>query len=97
MRPDQQNGVIYFVLRSDGLIKIGTTTDLRRRMWKLRSEHRGSVDVLRTMPGSYSLEHDLHQKFLNDKVRLTDQNVRRSMEVFRPSSDLMDFIERIAE
>ena len=50
---------IYFVQRSDGAIKIGTTKNLFVRLGDLRREH-GKIDVLGVIKGGRAKEKILH-------------------------------------
>lgn len=53
---------IYFLRRRDGLIKIGTTTDLTTRIEALAAAH-GPLDVVRVINGDLLRERQLHQQF----------------------------------
>ena len=53
---------IYFVLRSDGMVKIGTTTDLKSRLATLQKSH-GLLEVLRVINGDRRRERKLHRQF----------------------------------
>jgi hypothetical protein len=54
--------IVYYLERSDGLIKIGTTTGLRARRRHLSYEH-GPLSLLAWEIGSYTLERQRHDKF----------------------------------
>lgn len=76
---------LYFVRRgSDGAIKIGITTDLRRRIAGLRSQH-GSMTVLATVEGARTREKLAHLVFAD---------VRLDGEFFQPTPELLSFIEQ---
>lgn len=53
---------IYFLKRSDGLVKIGTTTSLDARMTALAVGH-GPLELLRVVNGGRRREGELHQAF----------------------------------
>ncbi|MFJ2848313.1 GIY-YIG nuclease family protein [Streptomyces rubiginosohelvolus] len=53
----RHNPVVYYVRRG-ALIKIGTTTDLRRRMREILPE-----ELLALEPGSIGIENDRHRQF----------------------------------
>lgn len=72
-------GWIYF-MRREHLIKIGTTTDLRRRAQQLNAE------ILARTPGSYAEEKRLHHRFAS---------LRRHGEWFEPAPELMSLINAI--
>lgn len=74
-RPPVKPGHVYYILRG-GLIKIGTTTDLRGRMQALLPEA-----VLAIEPGGQPLEKQRHRQFVDSKV--TGQR-----EWFHPSPEL---------
>lgn len=63
-------GVIYYVRRADGLIKIGTTWRLRHRLSALRREH-GELQLLLTHSGGYEAERGLHDRF--SELRVTGE------------------------
>jgi hypothetical protein len=72
-------GWVYF-MRRERLIKIGTTTDVRRRAAEL------NATVLVKCPGSYSEEKQLHARFATH---------RRHGEWFEPAPELMQLINAI--
>jgi hypothetical protein len=53
---------IYFLQRADGLIKVGTTTNLKARLASLATSH-GVLTLIRTINGGRLRERSLHQKF----------------------------------
>jgi len=53
---------IYFLRRRDGLIKVGTTTDLQQRIEALTKAH-GPLEVVRVINGDVHRERQLHQQF----------------------------------
>lgn len=78
---------VYYVQRTDGLIKIGYTSQLRNRMSALRAEF-GPLTQLAVHAGGYKAEQSMHRKFAAHRVR---------GEWFRPSADLLAHIARIIE
>lgn len=68
--------LVYYVVL-DGLIKIGTTTQFRRRMTNLRAE-----EYLAVEPGGITLETKRHHQFAL-------QRVPGDGELFRPSAELL--------
>lgn len=74
--------VVYFAQRhSDGLVKIGHTTDLKRRMQRLRrDECDRAITVIGVRAGGHRLEQWLHRLFAGDRVR---------GEWFRPSDRVL--------
>lgn len=83
-RPNAGNrsGVVYFARGRDGLIKIGFSSDVGRRMLELGAE------VLATVPGSVGVEFALHDAFADDLV---------GDEWFRPSATLLAFIGLLSD
>lgn len=57
-------GVVYFI-RAEGsdAIKIGFTTDLKRRIRNLECASGRKVTLLHAMPGTYDDERSLHRRF----------------------------------
>lgn len=55
-------GIIYYLRRDDGLIKIGTTSRYKHRFSQLRREF-GSLQILLTHSGDHRREHELHRRF----------------------------------
>lgn len=72
--------VVYYI-RIGNLIKIGTTSDMRQRMLKLKPE-----EILAAEPGSYELERKRHQQFARH---------RSHGEYFLPARELTDHIQAI--
>jgi hypothetical protein len=63
----QGRQVVYYLLRADGLIKIGTTKNLPMRLANLQTEH-GRLILLLTHCGDHKREHEMHQQFASDRV-----------------------------
>lgn len=78
----QRKGWVYFARADDGLIKIGFTSDLPRRMAELGTIHLASFEA------SMGLERALHRAFAGDH----DHD-----EWFRPSTVLIAFINTLSE
>lgn len=58
-----QGSVVYYIRRmSDGMIKIGTTAEFRKRMATHRGEH-GEIQILLTHSGTIKEEREAHKKF----------------------------------
>ncbi len=76
---------LVYVVRSErsGLLKIGTTTDLNRRLRELSRLCRGAVSLLTTLPGDAQLERRLHALCAADAV---------AGEWFRPSESVMGLV-----
>lgn len=74
--------VVYFIGMGD-LIKIGTTTNLQRRVMGLSLT---MGHVLATEPGGYALEEKLHEKFTA---------LREHGEWFRAEPELLAYVEEV--
>lgn len=78
-------GSVYFIqARTLGLIKIGYSSDVKKRIETLQTGCPDEIDLLRTIPGSVELERAIHGRFAASRVR---------GEWFTPSAELMQFIE----
>lgn len=80
--------MIYFLQAEDsedGRIKIGHTSDYHGRLNGLSAEY-GKLKLLGVMDGSRLVEKALHLQFVDSRI-----DPRR--EWFRPTKDLLDFIE----
>jgi hypothetical protein len=91
VRPETGASLVYFVQR-DGLIKIGTTTNLPKRLKAIGKGSSmapgmtiGPVELLATEPGDRDREYRLHSKFQKTRIHGT--------EWFRPSKSLLRYIE----
>jgi hypothetical protein len=80
--------VVYFIQDTGSmLIKIGQTTDVKRRLSALQGGNANTLIVLGTVIGGQATERALHEQFKANHV------VR---EWYRPHPDLMAFIQRLA-
>lgn len=82
-----REATVYYVQRTDGLIKIGFSSVPRQRIVNLRREH-GPLEVLATHKGGRDAEQVQHRRF--DHLRVTG-------EWFRPEPDLLAHIGRISD
>lgn len=82
------NSVVYFIQSADGLVKIGWTADLARRLNNLNSASSSPLRVLATTPGGATLEAHLHERF---------SDLRERGEWFRPNDDLLRLVGQILE
>lgn len=83
----EERSIIYYLRRhSDGMIKIGVTSNYKARFNALRREH-GELHLLLAYVGSYKEEADAHRRFAAARV-----DVKR--EWFRPTLPLLLEIER---
>lgn len=63
----RQIALVYYLRRCDGLIKIGTSRNLKRRMNTLGKEH-GPLTLLLTHGGDGDREGEIHEKFAELRV-----------------------------
>lgn len=79
--------VVYFA-RADGAeeIKIGTSTQLARRIHALEISSRSKITVLATVVGSYKVEAWIHDRFRRARVM---------GEWFLPVPELLEYIAEI--
>jgi hypothetical protein len=82
--------VVYYIERSDFLIKIGTSSDILQRLW----QHRSKMDddgliVLAVEFGGRELERQRHEQFAHLRHGRT--------EIFEPADDLLDFIDTLRQ
>jgi hypothetical protein len=81
------NSTLYFIRRdSDGAIKIGITTALRRRLSDLRRQY-GDMTLLGTVVGASTREKLAHLIF---------EDSRLDGEFFQPTSGLLSFLAQYA-
>lgn len=76
---------VYFIEMQD-FIKIGFTTNIRRRLYQIKRGLPYQVKLLHQMPGDFDLELDIHRRW---------NHLRYDGEWFHKSPDLLDFIERL--
>lgn len=87
--PDRRltHGWVYFI-QSNGLIKIGFSKNVKRRIVSLQIGAAEPVVLLGTIAGSQVTEKDVHRLFAKELVR---------GEWFKPSAMLLAYIERERE
>jgi hypothetical protein len=78
--------VVYFVRIARRAIKIGFTTDLRRRCADLQCTSPDDISVLTVFPGGKDLERKLHRLFAHLRIR---------NELFRDDGLIWDFIQAV--
>lgn len=74
---------VYFVQRQNGNVKIGTTTNPRRRIPDLSGAIHEPLAILKIVGGGAALEKQLHAQF---------KHLRAHHEWFLPGQELLDFI-----
>jgi hypothetical protein len=83
----RKEGKIYFVQRPDGLVKIGYTADLSRRLRALAKGH-SPLQVLRTINGDRKRERRLHAQFAS---------LNQFGEWFRPDDPFLAVVARLPD
>ena len=78
MDPTPQPGQVVYYARSEGTVKIGTTTDLVKRMRQLK------CDLLAHEPGGYDIESTRHREY---------GFARSHLEFFHPAPELVEWIK----
>ncbi len=66
---DQYGGSVVYFIRIGKAIKIGTTTDIKRRLKDLHGGTAESIHVMATFPGDRKGERFLHEMFSNLRIR----------------------------
>jgi len=82
---ENRSTCVYFI-RSGDLIKIGYTGDLEERKRTMQVNNPTIVEVLKTIPGGYPEEQELHKKFAH---------LNKTGEWFYAAQELTDFIQSI--
>ena len=91
--PDYENDIVYFMQRErDGIIKIGTTRNIRSRKAMLQAAERAHYVVLGYLKGSLDLERELQVRFREYGVQPPHQSARKVVERFLPAQEILDFI-----
>lgn len=78
------SGSVYFIQQgNDGLIKIGTTENVKARLATLQTSSPHKLNLLNTISGGRQKEAELHNRF---------SEFRKNGEWFEPVQELLDFI-----
>ena len=81
--------MIYFAKIDSGLIKIGTTKNLKARLVGLRDRYGRGTHFLKCVPGDRKEETRYHLRFAHLRIE--------EFELFNPEPDLIEFIENLEE
>lgn len=87
------SSVVYFVQRADGDIKIGCTSDLRKRLQTLCAQY-GALTLLGKIEGDKFDEQDLHKAF--SAYRRAGRKPNKPTEWFAPDNTLLQYIAEYA-
>lgn len=85
-----REGIVYYMERSDGLIKIGTTTNYTRRRGELLTKY-GALSLVAWEFGDGKLETVRHRQF----AALRAYPPQTGHEWFKPGEPLIDWILNI--
>lgn len=80
---------VYFITRRndpDGLVKIGVSSNVERRVYSMTTANPEGFDILATVDGGKETEAYLHERFADDRI------IR---EWFKPSDALMKLVAEI--
>lgn len=80
----RKRGIVYYLTRSDGAVKIGTTRSYNSRIRRLRKQH-GPLSLIHWEWGSFELEAQRHEQF-------SDLRIDPTAEWFHLEGDLLDFV-----
>lgn len=86
-RESKHDAFVYFLRRSDGLIKIGFAKDVEARIRQLHPVAGSELELLAKVEGGQSKEASLHKKFAH---------LRHHREWFLPGDDLLEFISSVS-
>lgn len=82
-----RKGRIYFIQQGeDGPIKIGYSTNPRKRLDKLSTASPYPLRMLKIVPGGPALERQLHNRFSHSQLE---------GEWFKPTEELLEFIQNL--
>lgn len=84
----QRKGVVYFIEREDGAIKIGWSSDVMRRLQEIRKEYLSACQLIACYPGNKTDELRLHATFSDCRI---------AEEWFRPEEHLQAFIAALGQ
>ncbi|GAB4351446.1 MAG: hypothetical protein Kow0026_08520 [Oricola sp.] len=82
-----KTGTIYFVQKTDGMVKVGFTTTLSRRLTTLSKSH-GPLEVLGTINGDKQRERSIHRQLERFNVY---------GEWFRGEGEVIDYVRSLKD
>jgi hypothetical protein len=83
---------LYFLEADNGLIKIGISNNVDKRIHKLESILKTNIKLLKYIPNKAPYEKILHKIYSNDNIIYKNQT-----EWFHPTHDLIRFISYVNE
>jgi hypothetical protein len=84
--------MIYFAQLPTGTIKIGSSTNVGKRIADLERHYQQSVSLVRTMEGGLETEREIQKRFAHLRFDTRERRSGSKLEQFRPAADLMEFI-----
>lgn len=87
-----QNKLLYFLEAENGLIKVGITNNINRRVNQLQRELNTKIRVLKLIDGKSAYEKVIHNLYSDDNIIYKGQT-----EWFHPTHKLIKFISDIDE
>lgn len=78
---------VYFIQASDGSVKIGRTTDVKRRLANLQTSHAYELKVIRIIDGGPVEEWECHHAFRDARIRGEWFEYRDAMLTFSPCGE----------
>lgn len=78
---------VYYISDNNGLIKIGISTNVNKRLAALQTGHGHTLALVASHPGTTTDEAELHQRFTH---------LRERGEWFRAGDDLLDHLASLA-
>jgi hypothetical protein len=86
------NKDLYFLYSDTGLIKIGISNDVDRRVKEVARLVKSNLQIVKVLKDSSQYEKTLHQIFSDINIPYMNQT-----EWFHPTQDLMSFISKLNE
>ena len=86
------NKDLYFFESDSGLIKIGISQDVDKRIVQVSNQVKSKLKLIKVLKGCCQYERDLHKIFEDINIPYMLQT-----EWFHPTTDLISFIERLSE
>lgn len=83
---------LYFLQADNGLIKIGISNDVDRRVVELENILKTNINILKVLQNKGSYENHLHKIYSDDNIIYKKQT-----EWFHPTHKLINFISNVNE
>ena len=83
---DESSQVYFMHAKNLGLVKIGFSKNVERRLTTLQTSCPDELELLKTIPGGRSVEEELHSRF---------EDYRQTGEWFKASPELIQYISSL--